>query len=512
LAQKQEKQRLRELGQSHDSDEEEEDDDDDDEDEGGTDGSGAGAVDPANDPNMFGYINEDGQIVYVRMDEEEEDSVSAGAGMVLDGVPDADATAVVEKVSADLGSVAISDSYPSANAATAPTVAAAASLKAAVTTTPTPTQSEFVAMLPIRGDVASTTALSSSDSGGVINGLNQVVVTANQSMIARYFADRVSPCPRINAAIIIRGHTLYVYGGITELGDTEITLDDCWCLDLNKRDKWKQLLFGSMHTLVWKDDNDGTSTLGDDDSDCSDDSDYDSDEDEFDGCEDGDVLHENMEVDESSSSSVVAASGNKTHKAAVPSTTITTSTSLTGDTLTKTTHKSGKGSKSSSHISASAREEIKILREQLNVDDEASTPLAGEALRAFYSRTMSHWSATVLAKQTTEYTPSEKEVKRDGFKLAENRCVTRLAYICCPRRLLFITSVTCVCVCGCRYNELLPVLSRINELEDQQAEGQDDDREDRGQQHKATKKKDKDKDREKDKKKENEKEKKKKSK
>ena len=25
-----------------------------------------------------------------------------------------------------------------------------------------------------------------------------------------------------------RGNTLYIYGGVTELGDVEVALDDCW--------------------------------------------------------------------------------------------------------------------------------------------------------------------------------------------------------------------------------------------------------------------------------------------
>ena len=34
---------------------------------------------------------------------------------------------------------------------------------------------------------------------------------------------------------------MFIYGGVTELGDIEVTLDDCWSLDLNKRDNWKKV-------------------------------------------------------------------------------------------------------------------------------------------------------------------------------------------------------------------------------------------------------------------------------
>mgnify|MGYP003385956278 FL=1 len=350
---------------------------------------------------------------------EAEEEETAAVPMEMDGVSDREATVVaeVEQVSAVLDAVALADTAtPVVTAATA-----AATEKGEVGAT--------AAMLPIRGDGSSN---QTNANANAMDLANHSVVVGNQSTISRYFSNRISPCPRINAAIIIRGHTLYVYGGITELGDTEITLDDCWCLDLNKRDKWKQLLFGTMHSLVWKDDNGGTSTLGDDDSDGSDDSDYDDDDEEEEEEEDDYVYGEDIEVDDSVSISTASikapsssSSSSKATKLVIPSTTITASTALTGDTLTKTTHKSkDKSGSKTSKQSVSVRNEINALREQLGIDDEASTPSAGEALRAFYSRTMAHWSAAVIAKLQTEssdYIPSEKEVKREGFKLAEER-------------------------------------------------------------------------------------------
>ena len=56
LQQKLQKQRLRELGQGTNSD-----DEDDEDDEAGEDNEG-GDVDHSNNPNMFGYINEDGMV------------------------------------------------------------------------------------------------------------------------------------------------------------------------------------------------------------------------------------------------------------------------------------------------------------------------------------------------------------------------------------------------------------------------------------------------------------------
>lgn len=47
--------------------------------------------------------------------------------------------------------------------------------------------------------------------------------------------DAPRPRGRINAQLAVSGSTLYVYGGIVEIGDKEITLDDLWSLSLKVR-------------------------------------------------------------------------------------------------------------------------------------------------------------------------------------------------------------------------------------------------------------------------------------
>ena len=66
----------------------------------------------------------------------------------------------------------------------------------------------------------------------------------------RYYSTQ--PCPRINPSIFLKGNKFYVYGGVTELDEVEVTLDDCWKFDLNKRDRWVQVLEGTMSNFVWK--------------------------------------------------------------------------------------------------------------------------------------------------------------------------------------------------------------------------------------------------------------------
>jgi len=90
------------------------------------------------------------------------------------------------------------------------------------------------------------------------------------------------------------------------------------------------------------------------------------------------------------------------------------------------------------------RHEIKELKENLGVDNEQCTPLAGESVAEFYARTTEYWNAEAvksvgkLAADRGEAL-SAKELKREGFHLANKR-----------------------------YEELKPILERLTELESMQ--------------------------------------------
>jgi Galactose oxidase, central domain len=64
--------------------------------------------------------------------------------------------------------------------------------------------------------------------------------------------ERTEPLPRIKAGLFLNGHTLYVYGGLLEVGDREVTLDDMWCIDVRKNRVWQCIYPGSMHEQVWR--------------------------------------------------------------------------------------------------------------------------------------------------------------------------------------------------------------------------------------------------------------------
>ena len=97
------------------------------------------------------------------------------------------------------------------------------------------------------GGGGSTGAGCSSSGGGIGSSIGKVVgstvmttttaaaLPSTVLSIVQYFHDQIEPSPRINPCLMIKGHTLFLYGGVTEMGDVEMTLDDCWSLDINKR-------------------------------------------------------------------------------------------------------------------------------------------------------------------------------------------------------------------------------------------------------------------------------------
>eukprot|EP00644_Phytophthora_capsici_P012416 jgi/Phyca11/121937/e_gw1.46.430.1 len=217
--------------------------------------------------------------------------------------------------------------------------------------------------------------------------------------------DTPAPCPRINPAVMIRGSTLYVYGGVVEDGDREITLDDCWSLDLKRLDEWKEVLPGTMSHQIWKGEVSETEESSDGDDD--DDSDFD-DEDEEEDEDDGE------DEDEDAAKKV------------------------------KKEKKKKAKTKKDSHRKA-IRAEMEKLQEQLGLGDVERTPQMGENLRDFFARTDATWAKEVMKRPSTvENELSIKEIKREGFLLAETR-----------------------------YNELLPVLERLNALELEQKEAEE---------------------------------------
>ncbi|KAF4721853.1 kelch domain containing 4 [Perkinsus olseni] len=230
------------------------------------------------------------------------------------------------------------------------------------------------------------------------------------------------PVERINSALLVKGHTLIVYGGLREYGDREVTFDDCWSLDLRQRTKWTCLLKGTMSEQKWmgsddelSDDDEGEEGDGDlDDADWS--SSGESSDDDEEEEDEAELLQQQQKQEEDKK-------------------------------------------KKASRKSAKLRERMEEIRSQWDLKEEY-TPRLEESLRDFAKRTMDHWAEVQEAKMIEEAKGSgdmdnaelrraimdRKEVRRLAFSLAEER-----------------------------FNEVRDVLVELKEMEEEQAACEEDD-------------------------------------
>lgn len=149
--------------------------------------------------------------------------------------------------------------------------------------------------------------------------------------------ERSEPLPRIKSSLFMDGNTLYIFGGLLEVGDREVTLDDMWRIDLRKNRRWECIFPGTMHQQVWlggvHDDNDSYCSTADSTGRTDEDSEDD----------------ENGENDE--------ADNEQSHRV------------------------EGK----------SYREQISELVHQYHLDEADQTPEPEEELESFTERTLEHW-------------------------------------------------------------------------------------------------------------------------
>ncbi|KAL2515207.1 Galactose oxidase/kelch repeat superfamily protein [Forsythia ovata] len=189
------------------------------------------------------------------------------------------------------------------------------------------------------------------------------------------------PCGRINSCMVVGKDTLYIYGGMMEIRDREITLDDLYMLNLSKLDEWKCLVPASESEWIEASDNEEDD---DDDEDDSENEECDNEDDsEESGDEDGDVE---------------ATSGGPT--------------SLQMGDAVAIIKGEGKNLRRKEK-----RARIEQIRASLGLSDSQRTPVPGESLKDFYKRTNMYW--LMAAYEHTQHTG--KELRKDGFDLAETR-------------------------------------------------------------------------------------------
>uniref|UniRef100_A0A1J3DA10 Kelch domain-containing protein 4 n=1 Tax=Noccaea caerulescens TaxID=107243 RepID=A0A1J3DA10_NOCCA len=190
----------------------------------------------------------------------------------------------------------------------------------------------------------------------------------------------VKPCGRINSCMVVGKDTLYIYGGMMEIKDKEVTLDDLYSLNLSKLDEWKCIIPATETEWVEVSEDDE----GDEDEDEEDSEDEGNSEESDD--EDDDEEVEAMDVDGSVKVGEVVA-------------------------MIK-----GEG-KSLRRKEKRAR--IEQIRANLGLSDSQRTPVPGETLKDFYKRTNMYWQ--MAAYEHTQHTG--KELRKDGFDLAETRYI-----------------------------------------------------------------------------------------
>jgi len=193
-------------------------------------------------------------------------------------------------------------------------------------------------------------------------------------------------------------------------------------LDLNKREKWVCVLPGTMHQQVWKGD---TDTEADEEEEGS--------EEEDDEEDDDDNSSSSSSDDEGVRDNTVAAEGG----------------GAASSKVRRSSNSSGaKGGSGGSGKSGTIRAEIAGLRDQLQVDDANRTPQLGEKLTDWFTRTTEYWTRLAFESHDASSSGggalSEKEYRRLAFSMAQER-----------------------------YEEVRPILDRLNELEEQQREAEE---------------------------------------
>lgn len=63
--------------------------------------------------------------------------------------------------------------------------------------------------------------------------------------------DSLAPCARFNAALCVAKNVMYMFGGILEVGDKEITLSDFWSLNLDKLQEWNRIIQDDNQEINW---------------------------------------------------------------------------------------------------------------------------------------------------------------------------------------------------------------------------------------------------------------------
>lgn len=168
-----------------------------------------------------------------------------------------------------------------------------------------------------------------------------------------------APVGRTKPGLWVVGNTLFLYGGLREGREREVTMDDMWQLDLVRRVEWVQILAGTV--AAWR----------------GEESDAEEDDEDGEGGDDEDD-------DEAAELSPEARAAIEAEQTAT-------------------------------------RDRIRVLRRTLDVGDAGKTPLASEKMRDFFARTVSSWVDVAASELAEGERLQGKQLRRRAFGYARRR-------------------------------------------------------------------------------------------
>lgn len=59
------------------------------------------------------------------------------------------------------------------------------------------------------------------------------------------------PAPRMNSGLTLKHNILYVYGGMYEDGNKQVTFSDLYAIDVKKMDEWKTIIADDTSNMEW---------------------------------------------------------------------------------------------------------------------------------------------------------------------------------------------------------------------------------------------------------------------
>ncbi|KAJ3333409.1 hypothetical protein HDU76_008433 [Blyttiomyces sp. JEL0837] len=259
------------------------------------------------------------------------------------------------------------------------------------------------------------------------------------------------PVARFNPMMCVQRSNLYIFGGIQEKGNQEITFSDMWSLDLDKLDTFKCLIEDPNATAAWL----GDEEVSEEESDDGEDSDDSDEEDDDDDEDDDDEDDEDESDDESKKKGKSKSAKGK-------------EVDVKDDGKAERTDQQAASTSTSSAGSVSAQSEVTITNAtQETVPEQASAsvvvsldqpvelsawdlnqPQATDAsLRDYYARTSDYWMSEAIKEveleqkingggASTTQTTGSKMLRRLAFELAEEAFEESIPKLAEQRRIL----------------------------------------------------------------------------